>query len=84
MPLSSRSGAKAASWCASPIIKDFHIHVIFAADKLIAERPDALRAFLAGWFETIEFMRKNKAETVAIAKEVMNKDEDITLAITTS
>jgi NitT/TauT family transport system substrate-binding protein len=59
-------------------IKDFHIHVIFAADKLIAERTEALRAFLHGWFETIEFMRKNKAETVAIAKEVTNKDEDIT------
>jgi NitT/TauT family transport system substrate-binding protein len=53
-------------------IKDFHIHVIFA------ERPEALRAFLKGWFETIDFMRKNKAETVAIAKEVTNKDDDIT------
>ena len=57
-------------------IKDFHIHVIFAADKLIAERPEALRAFLKGWFETIDFMHKNKAETVAIAKEVTNKDDD--------
>ena len=26
-------------------IKDFHIHVIFAADKLIAERPEAVRGF---------------------------------------
>lgn len=59
-------------------IKDFHIHVIFATDKLIAERPEALRAFLRGWFETIAFMRQNKAETVAMAKEVTNKDEDIT------
>ena len=62
-------------------IKDFHIHVIFAADKLIAERPQALRAFLRGWFETIDFMRKNKAETVAIAKEVTNKDEGITARV---
>ena len=59
-------------------IKDFHIHVIFAADKLIAAKPEALRGFLKGWFETIAFMRKNKAETVAIAKEVTNKDEEIT------
>jgi NitT/TauT family transport system substrate-binding protein len=58
-------------------IKDFHIHVIFAADKLIAERPEAVRGFLKGWFETIAFMRKNKAETVAIANEVTGKDEDI-------
>ena len=49
-------------------IKDFHIHVIFATDKVIASRPDAIRGFLKGWFETIAFMRKNKAETVTIAK----------------
>ena len=59
-------------------IKDFHIHVIFAADKLIAYHPEALRGFLKGWFETIAFMRRNKAETVAIAKEVTGKDEEIT------
>jgi NitT/TauT family transport system substrate-binding protein len=58
-------------------IKDFHIHVIFAADKLIAGKPDAIRKFLAGWFDTIAFMRKNKAETVKIAAEVTGKDEDI-------
>jgi ABC-type nitrate/sulfonate/bicarbonate transport system substrate-binding protein len=59
-------------------IKDFHIHVIFATDKLIAERPDALRGFLKGWFEAIAFMRRNKPETVAIAREVTGKDEAIT------
>src|SRR5882724_4155506 len=58
-------------------IKDFHIHVIFAADKLIAERPEAVRGFLKGWLETIAFMRKNKAETVSIAKDVTGKDEEI-------
>jgi ABC-type nitrate/sulfonate/bicarbonate transport system substrate-binding protein len=60
------------------LVKDFHIHVIFATNKAIAERPDALRNFLKGWFETIAFMRKNKAETVAIAKDVINKDAEIT------
>jgi NitT/TauT family transport system substrate-binding protein len=58
-------------------IKDFHIHVIYAANKLIAERPEAVRAFLRGWFESIAFMRKNKAETVAIANEVTGKDAEI-------
>jgi NitT/TauT family transport system substrate-binding protein len=60
------------------LVKDFHIHVIFATNRAIAERPDALRGFLKGWFETIAFMRKNKAETVAIAKDVINKDAEIT------
>src|SRR6266852_3151627 len=62
-------------------IKDFHIHVIFATDKPIAERPTAVRGFLAGWFETIAFMRGHKAETVEIAKEVTNKDAEITARV---
>ena len=58
-------------------IDDFHIHIIFATNKLIAERGEAIRKFLAGWFDTIAFMRKNKAETVKVAAEVTGKDEDI-------
>lgn len=59
-------------------IKDFHIHVIFATDKVIAGKPDQVRAFLKGWFETVAFMRKNKDETVAIAMDVTGKDKEIT------
>ena len=59
------------------LVRDFHIHVVFATNKLIAERPQAIRAFLAAWFETIAFMRKNKAATVTIAKTVMEADEDV-------
>jgi NitT/TauT family transport system substrate-binding protein len=62
-------------------ITDFHIHVIFATDKLIAEHPRLVRAFLKGWFETIAVMRGNKAETVAIAAEVTSKDEDVTARV---
>jgi NitT/TauT family transport system substrate-binding protein len=60
------------------LVKDFHIHVIFATNKDIVEKPEALRNFLKGWFETIRFMRANKAETVDIAKDVISKDADIT------
>src|SRR5580700_1867140 len=48
-------------------IKDFHVHVIYASDALIAGNPAALKAFLAGWFETIAFMRNHRQETVDIA-----------------
>jgi NitT/TauT family transport system substrate-binding protein len=58
-------------------IEDFHIHVIYATDKLIAAKPDLVRAFLKGWFETIAFMRANKADTVTIAMEVTGKDREI-------
>ena len=60
------------------LVKDFHIHVIFATDKAIAGRPETLRGFLRGWFETIAFMRTNKPATVAIAKEVMGTDDPTT------
>jgi len=40
-----------------------------------------VRGFLKGWFETIAFMRKNKAETVAIASEVTHKDAEITARV---
>jgi ABC-type nitrate/sulfonate/bicarbonate transport system substrate-binding protein len=60
------------------LVKDFHIHVIFATNKDIAEKPEALRNFLKGWFETIHFMRANKAESIDIAKDVIHKDADIT------
>jgi ABC-type nitrate/sulfonate/bicarbonate transport system substrate-binding protein len=59
------------------LVRDFHIHVIFGTNKAIASRPDAIRAFLKGWFETIAFMRKNKANTVEIAKEIMETDATI-------
>ena len=63
------------------LVKDFHIHVIFATNKVMGERPQAVRGFLAGWFETIAFMRKDKAKTVAIAKQVMRLDDVATSAI---
>ena len=59
------------------LVKDFHIHVIFATDKLMAQRPDAVRAFLEAWFETIAFMRADKARTVEIAKDIIGVDPAI-------
>jgi NitT/TauT family transport system substrate-binding protein len=59
------------------IIPDFIMHVIFASDKVIAERPEDLRKFLAGWFDTIRYMRQNKTESVRIAARVTNVSTDI-------
>src|SRR5439155_15161992 len=59
------------------LLKDFHVHVIFGTDKAIAARPQVLRAFLAGWFDTIAFMRSDKTRTVEIAGEVMGTDAAI-------
>ncbi len=63
------------------IVKDFHLHVMFATDKAIAAKPEAIRNFIAGWFETIAFMRADKAKTVEIAAEVMGTDRDLAAGI---
>jgi ABC-type nitrate/sulfonate/bicarbonate transport system substrate-binding protein len=62
-------------------VRDFHVHVMFATDKAIAEKPKAVTSFIAGWFETIRFMRANKAKSVEIAAEVMGTDQEMAAAI---
>ena len=57
------------------LVSDFIVHVIFATNNAMTKKPEALRDFMRGWFETIAFMRANKADTVRIAKDVMGTDE---------
>ena len=57
---------------AAPYVDHFITHVFFAREDLIAKRPDAVRAFLKGWFETIAFMKANKDKTVDITSKVIN------------
>jgi NitT/TauT family transport system substrate-binding protein len=48
-------------------VKDFHVHVIYASNSLISEKPEALKTFLAAWFETIAYMHDHRQETIDIA-----------------
>jgi ABC-type nitrate/sulfonate/bicarbonate transport system substrate-binding protein len=59
------------------VIHDFHTNVIFATDKVIAEQPKQVKAFLAGWYETIAYMNKHRAETIKISADVMHKNMQI-------
>jgi len=61
---------------------------LFATNEIMARKPDAVRSFLAAWLETIDYMRKNKAETVAIesavagySAAVMSKEYDQTIGM---
>jgi ABC-type nitrate/sulfonate/bicarbonate transport system substrate-binding protein len=45
---------------------------IYAQNKLVAEKPAKVRAFLAGWYETVAFMRANKPATIPIAAQRMD------------
>jgi NitT/TauT family transport system substrate-binding protein len=45
---------------------DFVSSCIYASNALIDGNPGALRAFLAGWFETIAFMGDHRQESIEI------------------
>jgi ABC-type nitrate/sulfonate/bicarbonate transport system substrate-binding protein len=49
-------------------IKTFHIYVLYARRAFAESEPEAVRAFLAGWFDTIAYMRGHRAETIAIVR----------------
>src|SRR6185312_12627809 len=65
--------------------------MIFATDKLIKDNPDAIRRFLAGWLDTIAYMRQHRAETIKIeaavtkfSPAVQAKEYDLTIGMFSS
>jgi NitT/TauT family transport system substrate-binding protein len=62
--------------------------MIFASNRLIQSDANAVRAFVAGWVDTVAFIRTHKDETVKIEagvtgypESVMSKEYDITLSM---
>ncbi len=63
---------------------------LFASSQLIASNPDAIRAFIAAWIETVDYMRAHKTETVKItsginhfSEDVMSREYDLTIGMHT-
>jgi ABC-type nitrate/sulfonate/bicarbonate transport system substrate-binding protein len=63
---------------------------LYASQHLMATDPAAIRAFVAGWIDTIDYIRTHKAETVKIEsgvtgapESVMSKEYDLTLSMFT-
>ena len=50
---------------------------VYAHTDLMSARPDALRAFLAGWYEAIALTRADKAATLPIAARQMGVSEAV-------
>ena len=46
--------------------------MIYARKAFAAQNPDAVRAFLAAWFETIDYMKGHRAETIALVQTSAN------------
>jgi NitT/TauT family transport system substrate-binding protein len=59
------------------VVPHFLTHVIFATDAMMAQRPDSIRRFLKGWFETIAWMRANRDEAIALSRIVTDLPPDI-------
>ena len=59
------------------MVRDFHAHVIFASESLIAKNPDLVRRFLTGWFKTVAYIKANKDATVKIVGEALKLDPKI-------
>jgi NitT/TauT family transport system substrate-binding protein len=51
-------------------VGDFLSNVILATDDIIASNPDAVRRFLASWFETVAYARAHKDETLRLTQPV--------------
>ena len=58
-------------------ITDFIADMVYASEPMMKERPDELRRFLRAWFETIAFMKANKAETVRITQKATKLPDDM-------
>jgi ABC-type nitrate/sulfonate/bicarbonate transport system substrate-binding protein len=59
------------------LIPDFIVHIAYATRKVTEQHPDQVKAFLAGWFETVAFMKANKDETVKIIAPIMHQSPEI-------
>jgi ABC-type nitrate/sulfonate/bicarbonate transport system substrate-binding protein len=63
---------------------------LYASNNLIKTNPDAVRAFVAAWIETVDYIRAHKAEAVKIesavtgfSENVMAKNYDLTIGMFT-
>jgi NitT/TauT family transport system substrate-binding protein len=66
---------------AAPFVDHFITHVIFARDDVVAQRPQIVRAFLEGWFETIAFMKANKQKSVEISAKTLEFSPAVTARV---
>ena len=60
-------------------IKSFHIYIFYAARDFAQKSPDALRAFLKAWFESIDYMRGHREATI----ELVHRTAEVSQRIAT-
>ncbi|HEX4192664.1 MAG TPA: ABC transporter substrate-binding protein [Stellaceae bacterium] len=58
-------------------ITNFIANIVYASDAMMSQHPETLKKFLAGYFETIRYMKAHKAETVKITQKATQLPDDI-------
>jgi NitT/TauT family transport system substrate-binding protein len=71
--LAPQKVARAIVNCAD-YVPNFIMHANYASQKVASERPEAVKAFCAAWFEAVAFMRANRAETNTLVMPVTKLD----------
>jgi ABC-type nitrate/sulfonate/bicarbonate transport system substrate-binding protein len=61
----------------SDFVGAFLSNVIYASDNIVTRDPAAIRAFLKGWYQTIDFMAHNRAETITMARAINHYPQEI-------
>jgi NitT/TauT family transport system substrate-binding protein len=61
----------------SDYVTDFVSTAVFASNEAAKNRPQEIGRFLAAWLDAVDFMHKNRAEAVEIARSVTGYDRDI-------
>jgi len=59
------------------VLPGFITHLMYASSAAMTGQPDAVKRFVAGWFDTVAYMRANKARTVEIASEAIKLPPEI-------
>ncbi len=60
-------------------LKTFHIYVLYARRDFAEKNPDAVRGFLAGWFDTIAYMHGHRDQTI----EIVRRTADVSKGVAT-
>jgi NitT/TauT family transport system substrate-binding protein len=63
------------------IVPEFISGMLYASETMIKDRPELLRRFLAGWFETAQFIKTHKAETIRFTQPDTKMPDDIAAEI---
>ncbi len=72
---SQLNGASKVFTSFGDMVPAFHSNVLFARNKLIAERPDIVQKFVDGWFMTVAFARANPEIVIRVGAKTLGIGE---------